>query len=443
MGRTVRGGNRNHTPNVRPVQKVELSEKNTRQRLIAVIVLLVIASGAFMYALNGLMSNDSGWTNIEASSSAEIHCGDDFIFQYYVGAAGVNATAEKKALTLLYTDSIVKAYKMFSMDESFEGITNVYDLNQHPNETMVVDDALYHAFELIAENGNRAIYLAPVYAEYENLFFCNDDSETVSYDAYQNGEVAAYFSEVAAYGNDPSKVNVELLGDNQVRLSVSDDYLAFAEKNYISDFIDFSWMKNAFITDYVADVMIDNGYTLGSLTSYDGFTRNLDQTTAIAKLNAGSDSSETTDGNAVYSFNMYDRQGNVIYPAGVMHYNGERSIVSLHNYPMSDKEKYNYYEFKSGDIRTRYADTTDGLCKSAVNNMAAYADNMGCAEILLKVSPVYIADMMDTEAVKNLAENGIQTIFGENSVLYYTDPGLELTDLYDKDGVHYTSELLE
>lgn len=73
-----------------------------------------------------------------------------------VGAAGVNATAEKKALTLLYTDSIVKAYKMFSMDESFEGITNVYDLNRHPNETMVVDDALYHAFELIAETGNRA-----------------------------------------------------------------------------------------------------------------------------------------------------------------------------------------------------------------------------------------------------------------------------------------------
>ena len=243
MGRTVRGGNRNHTPNVRPVQKVELSEKNTRQRLIAVIVLLVIASGAFMYALNGLMSNDSGWTNIEASSSAEIHCGDDFIFQYYVGAAGVNATAEKKALTLLYTDSIVKAYKMFSMDESFEGITNVYDLNRHPNETMVVDDALYHAFELIAETGNRAIYLAPVYTEYDNLFFCNDDSETVNYDAYQNGEVAAYFSEVAAYSNDPSDVNVELLGGNQVKLSVSDDYLAFAEKNFISDFIDFSWMK--------------------------------------------------------------------------------------------------------------------------------------------------------------------------------------------------------
>ena len=100
-----------------------------------------------------------------------------------------------------------------------------------------------------------------------------------------------------------------------------------------------------------------------------------------------------------------------------MHYDGAESIVSLHNYPMSDKEKYHYYEFKSGDIRTRYADTADGLCKSAVNNMAAYADDISCAERSLKV--------------------------GENSVLYYTDPELELTDLYDKDGVHYTSELLE
>ena len=61
----------------------------------------------------------------------------------------------------------------------------------------------------------------------------------------------------------------------------------------------------------------------------------------------------------------------------------------------------------------------------------------------MKVSPVYIADTMDTEAVKNFAENGIQTIFGENSELYYTDLDFVFTDLYDKDGVHYTSELLE
>ena len=110
------------------------------------IVCLLVASAAFIYALNGLMSNDSGWTNIEVSSSAETNCGDDFIFQYYIGAGGVDATAERKALTLLYTDIMVKAYELFHNDEAFEGVTNIYEINQHPNEVLEVDPVLYQAF---------------------------------------------------------------------------------------------------------------------------------------------------------------------------------------------------------------------------------------------------------------------------------------------------------
>ena len=59
---------------------------------------------------------------------------------------------------------------------------------------------------------------------------------SVNYDAYQNGEVAAYFSEVAAYSNDPSDVNVELLGGNQVKLSVSDDYPCFCREEFYFGF---------------------------------------------------------------------------------------------------------------------------------------------------------------------------------------------------------------
>ena len=195
------------------------------------IACLIVASGAFIYALNGLMSNDSGWTSIEASSSAETNCGDDFIFQYYVGAAGVDATAERKALTLLYTDALVKAYEVFHNDEAFEGVNNIYEINQHPNEELTVDPVLYGAFETVAEYGRREIYLAPVYLEYKNLFFCNDDSETFHYDAEQNADVRTYFGEIAAYANDPSMVNVELLGDNRLKLHVSEEYLAYAKEN--------------------------------------------------------------------------------------------------------------------------------------------------------------------------------------------------------------------
>ena len=435
MARATRGGNRDHTPNVRPVKRVELSEKNTKQRFIAVIVLLIIASCAFVYALNGLMSNDSGWTNIEASSSAEINCGDDFIFQYYIGAAGVNATTEKKALTLLYTESVVKAYQMFCNDESFEGITNVYDINEHPNEELTVDAVLYQALEQIVSSGRRELYLAPVYTEYDNLFFCNDDVETVSFDGYQNEEVASYFSEVASYANDPDMVNMELLGNNKVKLFVSDEYLAFAKENYISDYIDFSWMKNAFIADYLADTMISNGYTFGSITSYNGFTRNLDDGSVAGEQSGNTDRE--------YSFNFYDRQKNIIYPAGVLNYTGSMSIVSMHNYPMSDKEKYDYYEFKNGEIRTRYVDVTDGLCKSAVNNMVCYSKEKSCAQILLEIIPLYVNDTLQKDAVASLSSDGIQSIYGMDGVLYYTDSAADITDLYEKENVKYTAELIK
>lgn len=420
MGRTVRG--RGHTPYVRPVQKVELSEKHVKQRFFAVMILLIIGSCAFVYALNGLMGSESGWTEIKVSSSADINCGEDFIFRYNIGNAGVSASAESKALTLLYTEASQKAYKMFNNDASYEGITSVYDINQKPNQELVVDEALYHAFELMQRSGRRELYLAPVYAEYDNLFFCSDDSETVNYDAYRNEDVKDYFSEVIQYAGSPEMINLELLGDNKVILHVSEEYLAYAKQNYISDFIDFYWMKNAFITDYLADVMVQNGYTFGSVSSYDGFTRNLD------------------DRGTTYSYNIYDRQQNTVYPAALMNYSGAKSIVSLRNYAMSEKDKYHYYEFRNGEIRTPYIDAEDGLCRTARNNIVSYSDSRTCAEILLQLIPVYITDTWEPDAVKTLRNDGTDSIYCEDGILYYTDDKLDLTDFYHKEQVIYKAE---
>ena len=71
MGRTVRGGNRNHTPNVRPVQKVELSEKNTSQRFIAVIVLLGTSVVAAFSRGYSFMDMNMETTQISATISAK------------------------------------------------------------------------------------------------------------------------------------------------------------------------------------------------------------------------------------------------------------------------------------------------------------------------------------------------------------------------------------
>ena len=232
---------------------LELSNKNLKARTIAFIMLAALALTAFGYGLSSLLSTEKGWREIEANSTSELNCATEFVFMYNLGASGQSATAENKAITLVYTDAVVDGYQLFTNDEGYAGVNNVYYINQHPNEEIVVHEALYKAFSTIEEYGDRSIYLAPVYTQYDDIFYAGNDFETVDYDPYQNEEVAAYYQEVASYANNVEAINVELLGDNTIRLNVSEEYLAYADENYITSFIDFAWMKNAIVNDYLAD----------------------------------------------------------------------------------------------------------------------------------------------------------------------------------------------
>ena len=51
----------------------------------------------------------------------------------------------------------MKAYEIFSADESFEDVVNLYELNQHPGEVLTVEEPLYQALELLETYGNRTL----------------------------------------------------------------------------------------------------------------------------------------------------------------------------------------------------------------------------------------------------------------------------------------------
>lgn len=399
---------------------LELTKKNLNVRIVAFILFAALALTAFGYALWSFLSTESGWKEIEANNTSELNCSSDFVFMYNVGASGISATAENKAITLAYTDAVLNGYQLFTNDQGYDGVNNVYYINQHPNEEIEVHEALYQAFSQIQEYQDRNIYLAPVYMQYDDIFFAGDDSETADYDPYQNEEIAAYYKEVASYANNVDAINIELLGGNKIRLNVSEEYLKYAEENYITSFIDFTWLKNAFVVDYLADTMIEKGYTLGTISSYDGFSRNLD------------------DSGTSYSFNIYDMTEDSLYGAGIIQYTGAQSIVFMHNYPITSMDYLHYYEMKNGEIRTAYLDVADGICKSSLNNLVSYSEDMGCAEVLLQTVPVYVTDTFNKEAITELKTVGIHSVYCENHVIYYNDSSVEFTELYNRDDVTYT-----
>lgn len=410
MGRIARDRSSQHP---KPVERIELSEKNVGLRLVIVAVLIFVAVISFGYGVSQIFSVDSGWTEIEADSDADMNCGNEFVLMYQLGSRDdMTITAENKGIIALYTEVMEDAYQIFHNNLAIEGVKNLHYLNRHPNEEIQVSEVLYQAFEQIEKYGNRMVYLAPIYEQYNNLFDCEVDAQTKDFDPYTNETLAADFKEIANFSKDEAAVRVELLGNNTIKLYVSDEYKQYAKENDITNFVDFAWMKNAFIVDYLADVMLSKGYKSATISSYDGFSRNLDESEEI------------------FSYNLYDyNQANVFQVAKVS-YQSAKSIVAMYQFPINALDAYRYYVYKNGEIRSSYLSENDGLCKSAVNSAYVYSENNGCSEVMLQAAPLYISDKFDMDAWNSLKQKDIHAILVNDKNIFYNERELDISDVY-------------
>lgn len=406
-------------PHPKPVQKIELDDGNTRGRFIAVVLLIILGAVAIAYGFTKLTTPQEGWQEIKASAGDAPTCGDSFVFLYDVGSGGASASAEARAVTGLYTQECRRLYQAFDTEAGFAESGNLYDLNHHPNEVVTVDEALYRALEQVQRSGSRAIYLGPVYYRYEELFYCGDDSQLVDFDPYLSDEVREEYAAVAAFACDPQSVDVELLGDNQARLKVSADYLAYVKTLDTERFLDFAWLKSAFEADCLAQVMLDNGYTCGVISSVDGFARNLDS--------RGQD----------YFLNLYDLPEDQVVLAGTMEYQGPMSLAAMRAFPVSDLDDPRYYRLRDGRMCTMYLDPADGTCKAAANLLVCYSPTRGCAELALGMAPVFISDVLRENGLDALADQNTQYICCLEQAFLVSDPEMVLTNLYHAGGVEY------
>lgn len=416
MNRTARDKNDAFRP--APVTRITLNPQNEVLRFILFALALAVAVAAFSYGISQLFAQETGWREI-TSETKELSCVQDFHVVYDIGAAGASASAEYRAIRSVYDNAAVHAYRVFNPDQAFEDIGNLYSVNSHVNEPIEVDPVLYGALEKIHASGNRSIYLAPVFEQYQNLFFCNDEGETANYDPFVNAEIAAYFAEICAFANDPSQIDLELLDGSRVVLHVSQDFLDYAKENGITTYLDFFWMKNAFIADYLAKEFTDAGYTFCAISSVDGFGIVLD--------NRGSN----------FNTEILDRTESGAYAAGRLSHSGERATVALHDYDLSGRPDKMFFALSSGQIRTPYIDPFDGFCKSAVHDLTVYSNQLSCADLLLQVCPIYISEELDENALNALAKNGTYAVFCRDRKICYNEPDAVFADVYTSEALSY------
>lgn len=382
----------------------ELSDKNRTVRWILIGVLLIIAVVAVVLGLTSVLQTPSGWQTVE-NSSTSLNCAHAFSFQYDMGAGEKSATVESKELSLYYGQIADKAWGLFYNEASETTEKGILSVNNHPNEAVEVDEALYKALQNVQKSGSRALYLGPVYSAYNLVINEEDAIIAEDRDPGQNEETAQYIAEVVAFTNDPEAVNLELLPGNKVKLTVSENYLKFAKQNDITLFLDFGWMKNAAAADYMADALVKAGYTNGYLISVDGFLRNLDSRGTVFGLEvfrSGTNGSQLT---------------------AVTSYTGPVSMVMLQEYRL-DTDRY--YRFQNGRVVTYMIDTADGMCKAATDSMTAYSKEKNCLELALKLQPLYMADTLSEDGVNALTNEGMYSIWVTDKEVRYNQKDLQI-----------------
>ena len=389
-----------------PINRIELSEKNTTLRWIAVIALLIIGAVGITTGIMSLLNKETGWQRVQVVPQ-ERSCSENFILQYNFSGSGAEATAVNSKLQAAYGDACVKAYQVFTPDEAISGMQNLYYVNHNPNKTIAVDPLLYAAFEKM--DGTPWLYLGPAYAHYNNVILNADEAVVDDLDPEVSDEANEYVGKIAAFAGDREAVSLELLGNNQVILHVSEEYLAFAAEEEIESFIDFGYLTNAFIIDYLAETLIAEDLTEGYIVSADGYTRNLD-------------SAHT------FSFNIFDRVENLVFPAAVMDYRGPIGMVFLKDYPTANSDVN--YRGRENRFLHLFVDPVDGICRTSVENLVSYSYDMDCADVALAMLPSFVGSNFSVP-------EGVFSVWCEEDLICYNDETVSFGQVLESEEMSY------
>ncbi|MCI9225767.1 MAG: hypothetical protein HFE91_09895 [Acutalibacter sp.] len=255
-------GNREKTPPALPkVKRVELNETHIGRKFIAFVLCLALGLSALGFGIYSLLTTEPGWVKIEASST-EARCAADFNFQYYFQK---DATAQRKALTTLYTKECMRLTKLLDTTESYEDSPgNLHDINTHPNEEIEADPLLYKVLEFLMGRGDVTMYQGLLNAYSLNLYYDGDGEDPF-----------ASRTELADIALDRTALNLQLLGENTLKLEVSAGCEALAAELGLDCYLDLGWLKNAFILDSLVETLGSRGFTDGIISSRDGFVRSL------------------------------------------------------------------------------------------------------------------------------------------------------------------------
>ena len=397
----------------KPVEKIELNENHIKLRVIFLIIFALIAIGAIGFGIYKIANKDKGWQNISLNTHKYSRLENDFTFSYYVKSA-----TEYKKVSAAYDKYFIEAKT--ELDDTFEKENNINYINKNPNKEIEVSEFLYNSLKDIISDSNY-LYLGSINHYYDQMIYAIDDTFIDKYDPISNENINNIVNKLLEYINN-EEVKLELLDNNKVKLNVSDNYLSYLKENDINKIIDFSWLENAYIIDYVVNNLKKDGFKRGIIRTYDGYNRAFDSE------------------EYVYKYTLFDEINNNSGKIGELSYNANQSIVNFKNFIVYNKDSQFIRYMKDNTRRTYYISNADGYSKASKNYLLGYA-NKSCVEIAKTLAKIYISDTFDTNLI-NSNKDKCNFIYYDNFNICHTDNNADIKITFVSDEYKYKEVLI-
>ena len=400
-----------HLPN--PIDRIEAktaeeAEKLKKQKKKRLIIIVVILAALLLIVVGILLANvlkDDGWRDVTVSPGSAQNCSSSFTFRMQLDRKLVGN--DFRAMSQAYTDATIREYNVYDIYEEHPGIHGLYELNHSVGQRIRIEPELYAALEKLEKSGFRGAYLGPVYEVYQELFLTEDKESAKQFDPYYDAETAAYFAELTAFASNPDHVSLQFYGNNEVQLKVSNVYRKYAADYELTTFIDFFWMKNAFILDYLREEIVKTGYTKGYIISEEGYATCLDTTGEI------------------YEMLVLDRNGNDVVSAAALQYSGPVNLVVFHNYPLNDTYSDYYYVYRNNEFATPYIDPADGYYKSSIPDLMLYSGSRDASDLLLAGIDLVIGKKFDEAKAAEYAKEDVLPVYCMDRVVVLYGTGMK------------------
>ena len=89
-----------------------------------------------------------------------------------------------------------------------------------------------------------------------------------------------------------------------------------------------------------------------------------------------------------------------------------------------------------------FIDLADGLCRTSTDNLVSYGKDTSCADLALKLAPVFVAEALNTDALDAMAEEGIYSVWFDGGKLFYNQPEAKIT-VQEVEGAAYQAQYFE